>query len=301
MTDRLDAMAAFVAVCDAEGFSAAARRLHVAPSVVTRLIAGLEQHLGTMLLQRTTRSVRPTDAGERFLERARRILADIEDAEAAAQAERTSPRGRLAVSAPLLFGRMHVAPLLTRLLATHRDLSAELVLSDRYVNLVEEGMDLAIRIGTLPDSGLIARRLGETRRIFVASPAYLAANGGPPRHPSELPNHDLVSFAPLFATAEWRFVAPDGTEIRVPAQARFASNNGDAAIGHVLAGGGITPALSYQVADHLRSGALVPVLADFAPPPSPIQAVFPTTRLLAGKVRAFLELAETMARDWRFA
>lgn len=301
MTDRIDAMTAFVAVCDAEGFSAAARRLHLAPSVVTRLIAGLEQHLGTMLLQRTTRSVRPTDAGERFLERARRILADIEEAEAAAQAERASPRGRLAVSAPLLFGRMHVAPLLTRLLAMHRDLSAELVLSDRYVNLVEEGMDLAIRIGTLPDSGLIARRLGATRRIFVAGPAYLAANGGPPLHPSDLSHYDLVSFAPLFATAEWRFVAPGGAEIRVPAQARFASNNGDAAIGHVLAGGGITPVLSYQVAEHLRAGTLVQVLTDYAPPPSPIQAVFPTTRFMPGKVRAFLDLAETAGKEWAFA
>jgi DNA-binding transcriptional LysR family regulator len=205
MTDRFEAMVAFVAVCDAPGFSAAARRLRVAPSVITRLVAGLEQRLGTRLLQRTTRSVRPTEAGDRFLERARRILAEVEEAEAAAIGERSSPRGRLVVSAPLLFGRMHVGPLLTRLLAAHPDLSAELVLSDRYVSLVEEGMDVAVRIGVLPDSGLIARRVGETRRVFVASPAYLAAHGGPPAHPADLARYELVSFAPLFGTGEWRF------------------------------------------------------------------------------------------------
>jgi DNA-binding transcriptional LysR family regulator len=301
MTDRFEAMSAFVAVCDAPGFSAAARRLHVAPSVVTRLVAGLEQRLGTRLLQRTTRSVRPTEAGERFLERARRILAEVEEAEAAAVEERRSPRGRLVVSAPLLFGRMHVAPLLTRMLAMYPALSAELVLSDRYVSLVEEGVDVAVRIGVLPDSGLIVRRVGETRRVFVASPDYLAAHGGPPAHPSELVRYELVSVAPLFETGEWRFFGAAGEEIRVPAQARFTSNSGDAAILHVLGGGGITPALSYQVAEHLRSGRLVQVLADYAAGPSPIQAVFPGGRLVAGKVRAFLEMAEGMGRAWVFA
>ncbi len=301
MTDRFDAMSAFVAVCDAPGFSAAARRLHVAPSVVTRLVAGLEQRLGTLLLSRTTRSVRPTEAGERFLEHARRILVELEEAEAAAVAERTSPRGRLVVSAPLLFGRLHVAPLLSRLLALHPDMTAGLVLSDRYVSLVEEGIDLAVRIGHLPDSGLIAQRLGETRRIFVATPAYLAACGGPPAHPDDLGRYDLVGIEPLYAGPEWRFVAPDGREFRVPARPRFSSTSGDAAIGHTLVAGGITPALSYQVADYLRNGRLMQVLEAFSPPPSPIQAVFPGGRLVSGKVRAFLDLAESVGKEWEFA
>ncbi|HVY17390.1 MAG TPA: LysR family transcriptional regulator [Rhodopila sp.] len=301
MTDRFDAMTAFIAVCDARGFSAAARRLHAAPSVVTRLVAGLEQRLGAQLLSRTTRSVRPTEAGERFLDHARRILAELEEAEAAAVAERTRPRGRLVVSAPLLFGRLHVAPLLSRLLSRHPELTANLLLSDRYVSLIEEGIDLAIRIGHLPDSALIARRLGETRRVFVAAPAYLAACGGPPAHPDDLARFELVGFEPLYAGPEWRFTAPDGHEFRVAARPRFSSNSGDAAIGHVLAAGGITAALSYQVADHVRAGRLVRVLEPYGPPPSPIQAVFPGGRLMAGKLRAFLDLAEEVGRDWQFA
>ena len=215
--------------------------------------------------------------------------------------ERSRPRGRLVVSAPLLFGRMHVAPLLTRLLAAHPDLSAELVLSDRYVNLVEEGVDVAVRIGMLPDSGLIVRRVGETRRVLVASPSYLAARGGAPEHPSELGRYEQVSFAPLFGTGEWRFTGVDGAEIRVVVAPRFMTNSGDAAIGHVLADGGITPTLSYQVAEYLQSGRLVQVLAAYAAGPSPIQVVYPGGRLVAGKVRAFLEAAEAMGRAWVFA
>jgi len=289
------------AVCDAPGFSAAARRLHVAPSVVTRLVAGLEQRLGTLLLSRTTRSVRPTEAGERFLEHARRILAALDEAEEAAVAERTNPRGRLVVSAPLLFGRLHVAPLLSRLLGLHAEMTANLVLSDRYVSLVEEGIDLAVRIGHLPDSGLIARRLGETRRIFVATAAYLAACGGPPGHPDDLARYDLVGFEPLYSGPEWRFTAPDGVDFSVPARPRFSSHSGDAAIGHTLLAGGITAVLSYQVAEHLRSCRLVQVLEAYSPRPSPIQAVFPGGRLVSAKVRAFLELAEGMGVAWQFA
>jgi DNA-binding transcriptional LysR family regulator len=177
MTDRLDAMYAFIAVCDEQGFAAAARRLQLSPSVVTRLVASLEQRLGVRLFQRTTRTVRITEAGSRFLERARRIVNDVEEAELSAQEERARPRGLLTVAAPLLFGRMHVAPLLSTLLETHPQLSADLRLSDRLVGLVEEGIDVAIRIGNLADSGLIARRLGQTRRVLVASPAYLEAKG----------------------------------------------------------------------------------------------------------------------------
>ena len=177
--DRIDAMAAFVAVADLEGFAPAARKLGLSPSNVTRLIAALEDRLGARLLQRTTRSVTLTDVGARYLERARRILADVEEAEISAQAERTQPSGRLVVSAPIGFGRLHVSPVMSAYLQRYPDVSGELRLSDRMINLVEDGVDLAVRIGHLPDSSLVARSVGDMRRIVVASPDYLKRRGEP--------------------------------------------------------------------------------------------------------------------------
>ena len=300
MPDRFDAMHAFVAVCEAQGFSPAARKLELSPSVVTRLVAGLEERLGVRLLQRTTRSVRVTEAGLRYLERARRILAEVDEAETSAQGERAEPRGKLVVAAPLLFGRMHVAPLVSKLLDALTGLSAELQLSDRYVNLVEDGVDVAIRIGELADSTLVARRLGATRRVLVASPAYLERRGGPPLHPSDLADHALIAFLAVTPGREWAFLSVDGTLLTVAVEPRFSTNSGDAAIEHAIAGGGITAALSYQVAAPKEAGALVEVLPEFAPPAAPIQALFPSTRLLSAKVRAFLDLAQRAVRDWSF-
>src|SRR5271167_794878 len=177
--DRIDAMQVFVTVADLQGFAPAARKLGLSPSGVTRLIAALEERLGARLLQRTTRSVTLTDAGTRYLERARRILADVEEAEIAAEGERIRPSGRLVVSAAVGFGRLHVSPVLTAYLKRHREVSAELRLEDRMINLVEEGIDLAVRIGRLADSSLVARHIGEMRRITVASPGYLKARGEP--------------------------------------------------------------------------------------------------------------------------
>lgn len=285
MSDRFDAMHAFVAVCDAQGFAAAARRLDVAPSMVTRLVAGLEVRLGVRLLHRTTRTVRLTDAGARFLDRARRILAEVEEAEASAQDEHAEPRGRLVVNAPLLFGRMHVAPVVSEYLAAHPQVTAELQVSDRFCNLVEDGVDVAVRIGDLASSGLIARRLGQTRRMLVASPAYLAAQGGPPRSPSG---------------RDWTPQRLDGGALASGALPRFVTDSGDATFAHAVGGGGITAAFCYQVAAALRAGALVEVLADVAPPPVPIHAVFPSARLMSGKVRAFLDMAEQAAARWQF-
>src|ERR1700676_4938132 len=176
--DRIDAMQAFVAVADLQGFAPAARKLGLSPSGVTRLIAALEQRLGARLLQRTTRQVALTDVGARYLERARRILSDVEEAEGSAQDERTRPSGRLVVSAPVGFGRLHVSPVMSAYLARYPEVSGELRLSDRMINLVEDGVDLAIRIGHLPDSSLVARQVGEMRRIVVASDGYLKARGG---------------------------------------------------------------------------------------------------------------------------
>src|SRR6202171_361223 len=177
--DRIDAMQVFVAVADLQGFAPAARKLGLSPSGVTRLIAALEDRLGARLLQRTTRSVTLTDVGARYLERVRRILADVEEAERSAEGERTRPSGRLVVSAPIGFGRLHVSPIMSAYLTRYPEVSAELRLSDRMINLVEDGVDLAIRIGHLPDSTLVARQIGEMRRIVVASPAYLKSRGEP--------------------------------------------------------------------------------------------------------------------------
>src|SRR5580698_10207039 len=177
--DRLDAMQAFVVVADLQGFAPAARKLGLSPSGVTRLIAALEDRLGARLLQRTTRKVALTDVGTRYLERVRRILADVEEAESSAEGERTRPSGRLVVSAPIGFGRLHVSPLMSDYLGRYPEVTAELRLTDRVVSLVEDGVDLAIRIGHLPDSTLVARHVGEMRRIVVASKSYLAQRGEP--------------------------------------------------------------------------------------------------------------------------
>src|SRR6201989_963675 len=191
--DRIEAMAAFIAVADLQGFAPAARKLGLSPSGVTRLIAALEDRLGARLLQRTTRSVTLTDVGARYLERARRILADVEEAEISAQAERTAPRGRLVVSAPSGFGRLHVSPVMSAYLKRYPDVSGELRLSDRMINLVEDGVDLAVRIGHLPDSSLVARHVGEMRRMVMASEAYLKRRGEP-KTPQDVSSHDTIQF-----------------------------------------------------------------------------------------------------------
>ena len=204
--DRLDAMQAFVAVADLRGFAPAARKLGLSPSGVTRLIAALEERLGARLLQRTTRSVTLTDVGARYLERARRMLADVEEAEAAVEAERTRPGGRLVVSAPVGFGRLHVSPVMSAYLtALSRRCRANCGLSDRMINLVEDGVDLAVRIGHLADSSLVARHVGEMRRIVVASPGYLGARRARrARRPS--PRTRRSSSARMGASPDWRFV-----------------------------------------------------------------------------------------------
>jgi len=297
--DRLDAMLAFVTVADLQGFAPAARKLGLSPSAVTRLIAALEDRLGARLLQRTTRSVALTDAGARYLERARRILADVEEAEGAAEGERTAPRGRLVISAPVGFGRLHVSPVVTAYLQRHREVSCDLRLSDRMINLVEEGVDAAVRIGHLPDSTLVARHVGEMRRIVVASKAYLEARGEP-ETPHGLSSHDTIQFgAAAQPSSEWRFIE-DGSEIRVATNPRFSTNSADAAIQYAERGGGLTRVLAYQAADSVRRGSLKIVLQEFEQPALPIHIVYPTSRLLSAKVRVFIDLvAETT--NWHFA
>ena len=290
-------MGVFVAVADLRGFAQAARRLSLSPPAVTRLIAALEDRLGTRLLQRTTRSVALTDAGARYLERARRILADVAEAESAAQAERTVPTGRFVVAAPNVFGRLHVAPVMCAFLSKYPAVTGELTLSDRMASLVEDGIDAAVRIGVLDDSSSVARAVGATRRVVVAAPRYLARHKKV-RAPDAVATHDVIQFSALSPTPEWRF-EHDGRETRVAFVPRYVTNSADAAIGHAELGGGMTMVLAYQVAESVRAGRLRVVLRAYEPAPLPIHIVYPTTRLLSAKVRAFVELV-TSTCDWRF-
>jgi len=292
--DRINAMQAFVTVADLKGFAPAARKLGLSPSGVTRLIAALEERLGARLLQRTTRQVALTDVGTNYLERARRILADVEEAEGAAEGERTRPSGRLVVSAPLGFGRLHVSPIMSAYLKRYGEVAGELRLSDRVINLVEDGVDLAVRIGHLPDSTLVARHVGVMPRIVVASPAYLKARGEP-KTPEAITSHDTIQFG---ATPEWRF-AGDGREFRLTSTPRFITNSADAAIQHAEQGGGLAEVMAYQAAEAIKGGRLRIVLAKFQQPALPIHIVYPTSRLLSAKVRTFVDLViETSA--WQF-
>jgi DNA-binding transcriptional LysR family regulator len=295
--DRIDAMQAFIAVADLRGFAPAARKLGLSPSGLTRLIAALEERLGARLLQRTTRSVTLTDVGARYLERVRRILSDVEEAEGSAQDQRTRPSGRLVVSAPLGFGRLHVSPVMSAYLTRYPEVSGELRLSDRMINLVEDGVDLAVRIGHLADSSLVARHVGEMRRLLVASPDYLEQHGEP-QTPAAIASHQTIQFGATSAAPDWRFVEDD-REIRVTHTPRFITNSADAAIQYAEQGGGLTSVLAYQAAEAIKSGRLQIVLAKFEPPVLPIHLVYPTSRLLSAKVRAFIDLV-TDVSDWHF-
>jgi DNA-binding transcriptional LysR family regulator len=295
--DRIDAMQAFVTVADLQGFAPAARKLKLSPPAVTRLIAALEERLGARLLQRTTRKVALTDVGARYLERARRILADIEEAESAAEGESARPSGQLVVSAPLGFGRLHVSPVMSAYLKRYREVSGELRLEDRMVSLVEDGIDLAVRIGDLADSSLVARQVGEMRRIVVASPAYLKARGEP-RRPADIASHDTIQFGSTVALSDWRFL-DGGEEVRIGYAPRLLTNSSDAAVQYAEAGGGLTRVLAYQAAASLKAGRLKIVLETFELRASPIHIVYPTSRLLSAKVRTFIDLVVETA-DWHF-
>jgi DNA-binding transcriptional LysR family regulator len=284
-------------VADLKGFAPAARKLKLSPSVVTRLVAALEERLSTRLLQRTTRTVSLTDAGARYLERARRILGDVSEAEALAQADRTEPNGRFVVTASQVFGRLHVAPLMCAYLAKYPRVVGELTLGDRAVNLVEEGVDCAVRIGALVDSTVVARAVGSTRRVVVASPKYLALHK-PIRKPEALAGHLLIQLTALTLAPQWTFTRR-GESSSVPITPTLITNSADAAIGHAMLGGGLTMALGHHVVDAVKAKKLQVVLEDFEPPPLPIHVLYPSTRLLTAKVRAFVDLL-TSSRDWRF-
>jgi DNA-binding transcriptional LysR family regulator len=293
--DRLHEMEVFVAVAEAGSFAKAGSRLRVSPPAVTRAVASLEGRLGVRLLNRTTRSLGLTEAGLRFLEAARRVLGDLEEAERGVLAEGSEPAGHLSVTASVTFGRSALAPVVSAFLRAHPRVTASLLLVDRVVHLVEEGVDVAVRIGRLPDSTLVSRRVGEVQRILVASPAYLAIRGEP-RVPADLKRHSIVSFTGLLPGGEWRYL--DGaTGGRVALEPRLEVNDASAAIEAAVAADGITIALSYMVAGLVAEGRLAPVLGRYTPPPVPVQLVHPHSRLVAPKVRAFVEFAGARLRE----
>jgi DNA-binding transcriptional LysR family regulator len=290
-------MEAFASVADLHGFAPAARSLGVSPSLVTRLVANLEKHLGVRLLNRTTRSVTLTDAGRRYLERTRAVLSGVVEAEAAARREQTTPFGRFVVTAPETFGRREVAPLMTDFLGAHPDVVGELILSDRIVNLSDGGVDVAVRIGHLEDSTLRARTVGATRRVLVASPRYLAMNGRP-RRPEDLIEHKTIVFSSLTPTSEWRFFVKRSRRA-VAVRPTLTTNSAEAAVEHATRGGGIALVLAYQAADRVRKGELRILLPTAEPPPIPIQLVYPGGPFPSAAVRAFVELT-VARRRWDF-
>ncbi len=281
-------MRIFVGVATLGSFAEAARRLRLSPSAVTRSIAGLEDQLGLTLITRTTRSLRLTGQGEIYLESCQRILEAVVVAEQRARGEDARPRGEMTIAAPVVFGRLHVLPVIGDLLSRHDDLSIRLMLSDRLIHLVEEAVDVAVRIGDLADSSLIALKLGEISRVLVASPAYLARRGSP-GSPADLAAHDLVAFEGVDAVNEWRFRQG---QMVVRVEPRLTVNSADAAIAAAEAGVGIARALSYQVEASVRAGRLIPVLQSFAPPPSPVSAVYPARRIASVNVAAFVNAAQ---------
>lgn len=287
--DRLQAMTTFVAVVDCGGFASAARQLNLSPPVVTRAVAELEERLQLRLLTRTTRMVRVTEAGARYAEDCRRILADIEEAEAAAAGTHGAPRGTLNLTAPVLFGQMYVTPVLASYLQRYPEVDAQCLFLDRVVNLMEEGVDVAVRIAELPDSSMQAVRVGRVRRVLVAAPSYLQAHEAP-RRPEDLTRHVTISAAGLTAQPEWRF-SIDGRAATQRVTPRMRTTTNDSAISAALGGLGIARLLSYQAAPHIASGALVPLLEAFEGAPVPIHVVHQEGRRATQKVRNFVDMA----------
>jgi DNA-binding transcriptional LysR family regulator len=300
--DRLEGMKIFVAVADALGFAPAARQLGLSAPAVSRAIVALEAHVGAKLLRRSTRSVSLTEAGRRFHADCKRILADLAEAEAIAGGAHSAPQGQLAITAPRMFGRIHVTPVLLDFLAAHPQVSARSFFADHIVHLLDEGFDVAVRIAQLPDSGLTAVRVGQVRRVIVASPDYLAAQGVP-RTPSDLAQHRAIGFAVNgSAFAPWALYPPGkkskGERAIVQPRMQLAANTSEMGIAAALAGRGLARALSYQVAPEVQAGRLRIVLADHEPPPIPVQLVYVDGRQAAAKVKAFVEFAvERLRRE----
>ncbi|WP_374565954.1 LysR family transcriptional regulator [Ideonella sp.] len=291
--DHLQRLRTFVAVAECGGFARGARLREISAPAATRAVATLERHLGALLLQRTTRSLRLTEQGEAFLADCRRILAELDAAEAAVTGARHEPQGTLAITAPALFGSRHMAPLLFEFLDQHPQLQARAMFTNRLVHLIDEGFDVALRIANLPDSGLTAVPVGRMRAVVVASPAYLKRHGTP-REPADLKHHRAIGF-----TIEgqdrtgWAFARGRAA---APPQERLVVNANDVKVAAAVAGHGLARALAYQVTDEVRDGRLRVVLQAHEPPPVPVHLVYPAGRVAAAKVREFVHFAAERLR-----
>jgi DNA-binding transcriptional LysR family regulator len=291
--DRLHAMKVFLKVVECGGFAGAGRVLHMSPPAVTRAIAGLEEAIGAQLLTRTTRAVKLTEAGTRYAEDCRRILADLAESEASAAGSHGKPSGTLIVTASVLFGRIYVLPILLDFLGRHPAVTGRAFFLDRVVNLIEEDVDVAIRIAHLPDSEYRAIRVGTVRRVFCAAPAYLKKHGTPAR-PADLAGHTLIAASATTTVPELRFGRDGRTTVKV--QPRLTTTTIESAIAAASSGWGLTRALSYQVAQAVQEKKLQIVLAEYEEEPLPIHIVYAGGRRAPAKVRAFVEFAAERLR-----
>jgi DNA-binding transcriptional LysR family regulator len=287
--DRLDAMSVLLSAVENGSLSKASRKLGLPLATVSRKVAELEKHLNASLLIRSAKGLELTPAGRSYVTAARAILEELTQAERAAAGEYTKPKGDLAVTAPTMFGRLHVLPVVTRFLSAFPEVAVGLVLTDRIAHFVDDQIDVALRIGALPDSSLIAVRLGATRRMVCASPAYLAAHGTP-RTPDDLAGHDCITYAGFMSPDVWTFFK-DKTAVAVPVHARLVVGSAEAACDAACAGIGITSAFAYHFQTALEREALTTLLDEFQPAPLPVNLVYTANRFLPIKVRAFLDLA----------
>jgi DNA-binding transcriptional LysR family regulator len=288
--DRFEAMRVFVAVVERQGFSAASRSLSMPLPTVCRKIAELERHLGAQLLIRSTRRVVVTDPGRRYYASARRILDGLAEAEAEAAGEYRSPLGQLTITAPALFGRRHILPILRDFMAEHPDITARLLFTNFLVNLLDENADVGIRIGNLKDGSLVARKVGEVRHCYCASPGYLA-NRGSPRRPEDVTKHDCITFSKSSEAIAWTFRSAAHKQYAVTVEPKISVDVAEAAADAARDGGGLAWLYSYQAAPHLADGLLVGVLTDFEPEPVPVSIVYSAERLITQRARCFIDFA----------
>jgi len=293
--DRLGAMAILRKVVETGSLSAAAKQLGMPLATVSRKIAELEAHLETRLLNRSSRRLSLTEAGRSYVEACKRILDQVEEAERAAMGVYKDPKGQLTVTAPVVFGRVHMIPIIADFLVQYPDIDLKLVLADRLLDLLESDVDVALRIGALEDSSLVASKVGTVRRATCASPSYLATHGRPQR-PEDLRDHACVTFDNLASPTAWRFSSPKG-DVLVPVRSRLTVTTAEAAVDATVAGLGLTRLLSYQVAEAKRAGRLELVLEDFELPAWPISLVHAGQQMLPGKLRAFLDFATPRLKD----
>jgi DNA-binding transcriptional LysR family regulator len=296
--DRFQAMTTFVHIVDKGSLTAAADSLDTSLPSVVRTLASLERHLGVRLLNRTTRRIHLTDEGAQFLERCRTILAEVQEAEAALTSRQAEPKGKLAITAPVVFGRLYVTPIVNEFVRRYPDVSVDLLLVDRAANLVEEGLDVAVRVAQLRDSSLVAIPVGQARRVICANPSYLRRHGTP-RVPEDVAKHRCVRYTGVASRDEWQFRV-GRRNVAIPITSVISCNQVDSAVDACIDGLGLGMFFSYQVVPYRKSGDLRYVLEEFEVEPLPIQVIYPHSKLLSTKVRAFVDACVKQLRKVRF-